>query len=822
MKPRFVLALLLVATNALAATPSLLDWTPLPPVPDAEGFAGSFAGVSNGRLIVAGGANFPDAKPWAGGTKQWYDKIFVLDVPDGIWREAGRLPTPAGYGAALTTADGVVFIGGGDAQGEHDRVLLLTAGANDVTITALPSLPQPCANLSGALLGRVIYVAGGVTRPDAIEAQSTFWSLDLDNLPAGWKPLETWPGPARMFAAAGAQDGSFFLVGGSGLRPGTGGVAERIWLQDAYRYTPGSGWRRIADAPAVSVAAPSPMSAIGPSTLLLIGGDDGAQLEVAPDAHQGFPKSVYAYHTITDTWRKVSEIPRGLVTTTALKWNDRIVVAGGERMPGTHSHEVWSALLLPQRKAAFGWLNYTSLCVYLGGMIFIGWYCSRGNQNTDDYFKGGGTIPWWAAGMSIFATMLSSLTFMAVPAKAYLTDWTFIWANLPILLLAPVIIGIYLPFFRRLQITTAYEYLEKRFSLPVRLYGSAAFILFQLGRQAIVLLLPALALATVSDLDVRVCILLMGALCVAYTSMGGIRAVIWTDVAQTVVLLGAGALVLILVISKTEGGISGFLEIARENNKLHAVNWTLDASTTANAFWVILVGNLFGTLVPYTSDQTVVQRYMTTSDEQLAARSIWTNALIAMPATVLFFMIGTALFVFYRAHPGGRNVEQSTDAILPGFHFAKPAGGHRRSSGRGDLCGGPIHRVEQLEQCVDGVDHGFLAAARVDHAGPEPTAGPDTDRGGWSFRDRSCAGAGGAEPEVALGRLQQPPGSCRVRFGRAVCAGHLLASGQCSRRLHRCFGQWGCSFSGSTLYQPALLPLRRRGFSHLRCRGLDG
>ena len=325
------------------------------------------------------------------------------------------------------------------------------------------------------------------------------------------------------------------------------------------------------------------------------------------------------------------------------------------------------------RRVPFGWLNYATLVAYLLGMLAIGWVCAARNKTTDDYFKAGGRIPWWAAGLSIYATMLSSLTFMAIPAKAYATDWMFVWANVPILLLAPIIIRYYLPFFRQLNVTSAYEYLEKRFNLGARLYASAAFILFQIGRQAIVLLLPSLALATVCDLDVSTCVVLMGALCVAYTVMGGMEAVVWTDVVQTVVLLGAALVSLLIIVFQTAGDTDWSAVVDR--GKLHMIDWSLDPTTAAPGMWIILIGSMFATLIPYTSDQAVVQRYLTTQDESKAARAIWTNALLAIPSTVLFFAIGTALYVFYRANPHELDAAQATDAIFPTFIVASlPAG----------------------------------------------------------------------------------------------------------------------------------------------------
>jgi SSS family solute:Na+ symporter len=172
-------------------------------------------------------------------------------------------------------------------------------------------------------------------------------------------------------------------------------------------------------------------------------------------------------------------------------------------------------------------------------MLAIGWICARRNKNTADYFKASGRIPWWAAGLSIYATMLSSLTFMGVPAKAYSSDWAYFLNYFSILLLAPIIIHFYLPVFRQLNVTSAYEYLERRFNLFIRLFGSASFIAFQIGRTGIVLYLPALALSTVSSLEMSWCIVGMALLAIALTVYGGMEAVIWTDVAQTIILLGA-------------------------------------------------------------------------------------------------------------------------------------------------------------------------------------------------------------------------------------------------------------------------------------------
>jgi SSS family transporter len=673
-------AVILTASAQEAALPSrekpVLTWEQLPSIPDREGFAGSYGGVVGGALVVAGGSNFPDKRPWEGGAKIWYDTIYTLEPGAKEWREAGRLPRAGGYGLSFPWKDGFVMFGGGDATGHFDDAWFVTREKDGkFKFSALPKMPKPLSCQAGAIIRGIVYIAGGLTVPEAGagEAANVFYSLDLNNTAAGWKELPPCPGGGRFLAAAGviitATGPSFYLFGGAQLVPDDNGKPVREYLRDAWSFHPELGWKQLADLPRASVAPPSPAVPVGQTHLFVLGGDDGLQRNLVgaqQTQHKGFPRDVLAYHSITDTWTRAGEVPFSLVTTSMVPWNGGFVVTGGERMPGTRSPEVWKATVI-ETKAVFGWINYLTLTGYLLGMVGIGWACSRRNKNTDDYFKAGGRIPWWAAGMAIYATMLSSLTFMAIPAKAYATDWTFIWANLPILLIAPVLISVYLPFFRRLNITSAYEYLEKRFSLPVRIYGSAAFILFQVGRQAIVLLLPSIALATVSDLDVSTCIVLMGVLCVIYTVMGGMEAVIWTDVAQTFLLLGAALISFIMIAFGSEGGLAGFWGTAVENNKLHMFNFTWSPTTAANAFWVILIGNIFGQLVPYTSDQAVVQRYMTTDSEKKAASSIWFNAVLAIPSTILFFIIGTALFVFYKANPDKLDPSQATDSIFPAY-----------------------------------------------------------------------------------------------------------------------------------------------------------
>ena len=320
-----------------------LHWSQMPPIPDSRGFAGSFAGISGGSLILAGGTHFIDKMPWEGGTKLWYDTVHELKAPGGEWKVIGKLPKPNGYGVSITTRDGLVIIGGGNATENFREVFWLGKDAN------LPPLPKPCAFMAGCMLNDVIYIAGGIETPTATNAMNTFWSLDLKKAGASWQELPPCPGRARILPCMAAAGGAVHLFSGASLRPGKDGKAEREWLSDAWRFKSTTGWERLPDMPRVAVAAPNPAPVID-GNILIIGGDDGANANFEPKSkHPGFPRDILAFDLKTQSWSKAGEVPFSLVTTNAVPWKDRIVIPGGEARPGVRSPQVWSALLDSKR-----------------------------------------------------------------------------------------------------------------------------------------------------------------------------------------------------------------------------------------------------------------------------------------------------------------------------------------------------------------------------------------------------------------------------------------------------------------------------------------
>jgi SSS family transporter len=429
------------------------------------------------------------------------------------------------------------------------------------------------------------------------------------------------------------------------------------------------------------VAAPSPVIPLGEFHLAMLHGDDGSNFfrQLGPEQHPGFPEAIYAYNVVTDQWASFGTFPkdpaRGIlppVTAPVVSWRGKWVIPSGEIRPRVRTPRVFWAEPVHDR-ASFGWLNSGVLVLYLVLLLAIGWWASGRMHTSADYFTASGRIPWLAAGLSIFSTQLSAITYLALPARAFATDWSMMLYNLGILLVAPLVIFCYLPVYRRLGVASVYEYLDQRFGWGMRLVGSIGFIVYQLGRTGIIILLPALALSAVTGIDLHLCLLLMGLLSTAYTVMGGMEAVVWTDVLQTVVLLGGGIAAVAIMAGGVDNGLSGIIEQGGRLGKTTMLHTEWDWA--GDTVWVLALAAVFGNLIPYTSDQAVIQRYLSTADEGKTRRAIWTNALLSIPATFLFLLIGTCLFMFFRQHPASMTPIEKTDQVFPLFIASQmPAG----------------------------------------------------------------------------------------------------------------------------------------------------
>lgn len=676
------------------------EWEELLVIPPAfgqqvqPGLAGAMIGIHNDVLIIAGGANFPSGLAWEGAKKEYHDDIYILEKSEDqtSWytEKQFSLSKNIAYGVAIETPNGLVCIGGTDGLKESIDVFLLSwdKELKEIKIKIFPPLPFPMANLSGGIIGSKIYVAGS----SELTESKYFGSLDLEMIESGWQELPTWNGSPRTHALGVVQNNGevdcFYLFKGrfKGQNP------ISILHSDSWTYNPSANlWTEIKNdiTPSPEFLTAGTGLAIGANHIMFFGGDNGklfqqleglnAKLVSIIDSsqhgdllkkrnnilinHPGFAKDIWSFHTITQSWSKTGTLPNNSqVTTTAIKWGEQIVIPTGEIKPSIRTPRI--RVLNLSSKVDFGMINYIVLGAYLLILVIIGFIFSKNQNSTDDFFKGGNRIPWWAAGISIFGTQLSAITFMAIPAKTFATDWLYFFLMMTIIMASPIIIKYFLPFYRRFNLTTAYEYLELRFNLATRLIGSAMYTVLQLGRIGIVLLLPSLALSVVTGIDVNVCIISMGVLSILYTVLGGIEAVIWTDVVQVVILLTGALISLILLFINLD--VEAISLYTSEFQKLQIFDFEL--SFTDPTLWVILIGGLASNIIQYGSDQTVIQRYLTTKDEKSAANGIKIGAWMALPSTLIFFSLGTLLFVHYKVHPELLNpILDKTDAIFPWY-----------------------------------------------------------------------------------------------------------------------------------------------------------
>ena len=315
---------------------------------------------------------------------------------------------------------------------------------------------------------------------------------------------------------------------------------------------------------------------------------------------------------------------------------------------------------------SFGIFNYVVLFGYLLAMMLVGVYFSKRQKTADDYFRGGGRIPGWAAGVSVFATTLSSITFMSIPAKAFTTDWTFILGQYLVIAILPVVFYFYIPFFRKLKVTSAYEYLEARFDVRSRLFASLSFMMFNIGRIAIITYLTVLALRPFIGIDPIVLVLLISVMCIIYTWMGGIEGVIWTDVIQGLLLSGSAVLIFIVICFKVQGGFGEIFTVTQHADKFFPASqfrWSWTESTVP----VLMIGFLFANIQQFTASQDVVQRYIVTDSIEETKKTLLTNAKLIAIIPIFFFAIGSALFVYYKQNPSLLPAGFNIGGILPLF-----------------------------------------------------------------------------------------------------------------------------------------------------------
>lgn len=301
----------------------------------------------------------------------------------------------------------------------------------------------------------------------------------------------------------------------------------------------------------------------------------------------------------------------------------------------------------------FTWIDTTVLVVYLLLVLLAGLWFSNKEHEGKEFFKGDGTIPWYVTCVSIFATLLSPISFLSLPGNSFGGSWILWWAQIGMIIAIPLTIKYFLPIYSTLQIDTAYHYLEKRFnSKGLRILGALMFIIFQTGRMSIIMYLPCIALAELTGISVNLLIIAMGVIAIVYSYSGGLKAVLYTDFIQGVVLIVGIALTLVVMIASINGGFGTVFDTLTTGHKFLLQNevW-MNSDILSTSVLIILIGGGFTTFASYVSSQDIVQRFTTTTDmKQLNKMTLGNGALSIFAATV-FYLVGTSLYVFYQQNP---------------------------------------------------------------------------------------------------------------------------------------------------------------------------
>lgn len=311
------------------------------------------------------------------------------------------------------------------------------------------------------------------------------------------------------------------------------------------------------------------------------------------------------------------------------------------------------------------WIDITIVVISVLFTIGAGVYFARRQKSSTHYFAGSGNIPAWAIGISIFATLISSVTFLAYPAAAYKSNWILLVQGLmvPVVLLG--LIWLIVPLFRKVIKLSTYEYFERRFGLFARMYTSVAFILTHFSKMGTVLYLVSLALASLTGFPVVWFIVTLGIVIILLTLLGGIEAVIWMDVIQGILLVGGGLLCVGILLFRPEGGPAYMVSEALTMKKIDfgPYNFSLAELT----FWVMVINGAFYALQKYGTDQTIVQRYLTAKNDKAAKKAAYIGVLMSVPVWTLFMFIGALLFVFYNSGSAVLPEGMKADQVFPYF-----------------------------------------------------------------------------------------------------------------------------------------------------------
>lgn len=303
--------------------------------------------------------------------------------------------------------------------------------------------------------------------------------------------------------------------------------------------------------------------------------------------------------------------------------------------------------------------------VFTGGVVLFGASFYSKKRSADEFTAAGRSMPGWVVGMSIFAAYVSSISYIANPGKAYMTDWNPFVFSLSIPIASYFASKYFVPFYRSMHSVSAYSFLEERFGVWARLYCNLCYLLTQMARIGAIVYLLALPMNQLFGWDIKTVIVITSIAIALYSVMGGLKAVIWTDAIQAIILIGGAIICIGVIMFEMPEGPGQIFSIAMEHNKFSL--GSLGASVSESTFWVCLVYGIFINLQNFGIDQNYVQRYITAKDDKQAKFSAWFGGMLFVPISAFLFFIGTALFSYVQASPGMLPEGITGDKVFPWF-----------------------------------------------------------------------------------------------------------------------------------------------------------
>jgi SSS family solute:Na+ symporter len=315
------------------------------------------------------------------------------------------------------------------------------------------------------------------------------------------------------------------------------------------------------------------------------------------------------------------------------------------------------------------YLDYIIIVATLFVALFYGRYFAKRQTSTDAYYAGGRNLPPWAVGISILATLISSITFLAYPGEGFKSNWILLVQAIMVVIVLSGFVWFVVPLYRKVIGISAYEYFEKRFGAFARFYSSIAFTLTHFSKMGSVFFLMGLALTSMMGVNTYLLIWVVGILIIYITLKGGIEAVVWLDVLQGFMLIGGGLISVIIILFSVKGGPSAIINYAADSGKISFGPYDWDF--TKLTFVVMVFNGIFYGIQKYGTDQTIIQRYLTTKTEKGAIKAALTGVLLSLPVWALFMFIGTALFSYYHISGDVLPAHINPDAVFPYFIIHK-------------------------------------------------------------------------------------------------------------------------------------------------------